>query len=88
MENIAPLYAPPVINKAGKLGSYVECGKRCDVEPECVTWTYVEGVCYLKTDNTFKQRNKYRSCGIKNCTGSGKCSLYHSAQMPLLRSAK
>ena len=74
--------------KADKLESYVECGKRCNVESECVTWTYVEGVCYLKTDNTFKQRNKYRSCGIKNCTGSGKHSFHDSAHMPLSRSAK
>ena len=60
--------------KADKLESYVECGKRCNVESECVTWTYVESICYLKTDNTFRQRNKYRSCGIKNCTGSSKYS--------------
>lgn len=70
MDNIHDLYAP-VINNA-KLESYAECGQRCDVEPECVTWTYVEGICYLKTEDTFKQPNKYCSCGIKNCTATGK----------------
>ena len=46
---------------------YIECNHLCDERDECVVWTYVEGECYAKTQNTFKVRSEDVIVGYKDC---------------------
>ena len=52
-----------------------ECAKMCNDEPECDQWTQIYGVCYMKTEDSFKHfrqdsGRKWIS-GIRNCHLNG-----------------
>ena len=49
---------------------YTECNQLCNERDECAIWTYVEGECYAKTQNTFKVRSADVIGGYKDCKSS------------------
>ena len=49
---------------------YNECNQLCNERKECFIWTYVEGECYAKTQNTFKVRSADVIGGYKDCKSS------------------
>ena len=51
--------------------NHTECNQLCNERDECAIWTYVEGECYAKTQNTFKVRSADVIGGYKDCK-SGK----------------
>ena len=50
------------------------CSKECQVTENCESWTYKDGVCYMKNERTFMIRNQWSNgivSGKKNCKGLG-----------------
>ena len=52
-----------------------ECAQACNDEIDCDQWTQVYGVCYLKTEDSFKhyrvQPKKQWISGLRNCHLNG-----------------
>ena len=52
-----------------------ECASMCNDELECDQWTQVYGVCFLKTEDSFKHYRKHQEMkwisGIRNCPLNG-----------------
>ena len=42
---------------------------------KCTVWTYVDGACYLKNENTILIQNNDRTTGEANCLGKGDYNL-------------
>ena len=51
------------------VNNYSECYEHCNERPDCRIWTYVEGSCYMKSENTFKAdvNSSVVVGGIKDC---------------------
>ena len=50
------------------VGNYSECNRYCNDRQECHIWTYIEGSCYVKNENTFRTlASKKHVGGIKDC---------------------
>ena len=49
------------------VSNYSACNKLCSEKDDCIDWTYIEGACYVKTENTFWVRNKNVVGGYKDC---------------------
>ena len=49
------------------VANYKECNKFCNERNDCFIWTYVEGSCYVKSENTFRTRHPNVIGGIKDC---------------------
>ena len=51
------------------------CARLCNNELECDQWTQIYGVCYLKTEDSFKHFRKHPNkkwiSGISNCKSNG-----------------
>ena len=51
------------------------CATLCNNEVECDQWTQIHGVCYLKTEDSFKHYRKHLNkkwiSGIRNCKSNG-----------------
>ena len=49
------------------------CNSHCQTNPKCSLWTYFEGLCYLKNDETFliKTENDGIVSGMKDCNEKG-----------------
>ena len=54
--------------------NYSECYEHCNERPDCRIWTYVEGSCYMKDENTFKAdvNSSVVVGGIKDCQNGKK----------------
>ena len=54
--------------------NYSECYEHCNERPDCRIWTYVEGSCYMKSENTFKAdvNSSVVVGGIKDCQNGKK----------------
>ena len=52
--------------------NHSECIKRCKNRKECAVWTYLEGTCWLKSENTFRALIPNVVGGIKGCEGEGR----------------
>ena len=52
-----------------------KCATSCNNQVECDQWTQIYGVCYLKTEDSFKHYRKYPNkkwiSGIRNCNLNG-----------------
>ena len=46
---------------------YTDCNKLCSENEDCFIWTYIEGACYIKTENTFWVRHEHSTGGYKYC---------------------
>ena len=49
------------------------CTDKCQKNPNCSVWTFMDGVCYMKNEKTFLIRttsNRLFS-GMKDCDGTG-----------------
>ena len=55
------------IDTINNVTDYIECNQLCNERDECFIWTYVEGECYAKTQNTFKVRSADVIGGYKDC---------------------
>ena len=54
------------------ISNHVNCKKKCKQEEECYTWSYTDGKCYLKNENTFKGHHGDNVLsGMKNCNSTG-----------------
>ena len=49
------------------VSSYFDCNKLCSENEDCFIWTYIEGACYVKNENTFWVRNQNVVGGYKDC---------------------
>ena len=49
------------------VSNYAACNELCSERDDCLDWTYIEGACYVKTENTFCVRNKNVVGGYKDC---------------------
>ena len=58
------------IDTINNVTDYIECNQLCNERDECFIWTYVEGECYAKTQNTFKVRSADVIGGYKDCKSS------------------
>ena len=49
------------------------CNFNCQKYPRCSVWTYFDGLCYLKNDETFliKTENHGIVSGMKDCNEKG-----------------
>ena len=56
------------------VNNYSECYEHCNERPDCRIWTYVEGSCYMKSENTFKAdvNSSVVVGGIKDCLNGKK----------------
>ena len=56
------------------VNNYSECYEHCNERPDCRIWTYVEGSCYMKSENTFKAdvNSSVVVGGIKDCQNGKK----------------
>ena len=54
------------------VANYSDCNERCKGEKECSVWTYIEGTCWLKSENTFRAIIPNVVGGIKDCEGKGR----------------
>ena len=56
------------------VNNYSECYEHCNERPDCRIWTYVEGSCYEKSENTFKAdvNSSVVVGGIKDCQNGKK----------------
>lgn len=52
--------------------NHLECQKKCKEATECYIWTYIEGSCFLKNEDTFKGHGDNVMSGMKNCNHSGR----------------
>ena len=55
------------IDTINNVTDYIECNQLCNERDGCFIWTYVEGECYAKTQNTFKVRSADVIGGYKDC---------------------
>ena len=55
------------IDAIDDVSNYTECNKLCHERKDCFIWTYVEGSCYVKSENTFRTRHPNVIGGIKDC---------------------
>ena len=53
------------------VANHLDCKKKCVEEKECYIWTYKEGTCYLKNENTFEGRGDNVISGMKYCNSTG-----------------
>ena len=49
------------------VSNYFDCNKLCSENKDCFIWTYIEGACYVKNENTFWVRNQNVVGGYKDC---------------------
>ena len=54
------------------VANYSECIKKCNDNKECFIWTYTEGSCWLKNENTFRALSNNVVGGFKECPKGGK----------------
>ena len=47
------------------------CNEECRKNTNCSVWTYLDGRCYLKNENTFSIKTDGLVSGITNCTNDG-----------------
>ena len=59
------------IRRLENVENYEECNKKCKEENECYIWTFIEGTCYMKSDNTFNGVGDNVRSGVKDCSSSG-----------------
>ena len=56
--------------------NHLACRKKCEEEKECHMWTYVDRMCYMKSENTFNQTVKGNGheivSGTKYCNSEGR----------------
>ena len=55
------------IDTIDNVSNYSECNKRCNLKKDCFVWTYLEGSCYVKNENTFRTNRSNVIGGIKDC---------------------
>ena len=54
-----------------KLESNQQCKERCKEDRNCLRWTHIGGMCYLKKENTFTVENSLVTAGKKGCHREG-----------------
>ena len=52
------------------VSNYIECNRLCNERNDCFVWTYIEGSCYVKDENTFRTNSSNAIGGIKDCNSS------------------
>ena len=55
------------IDSIENVSNHLECKKLCNEKTDCFIWTYVEGSCYVKNENTFRTNSSNVIGGIKDC---------------------
>ena len=60
------------IGRFTNIKDHLECKRRCFEDDDCFIWTHIQGICYLKNENTFKGHDDWVSSGLRNCITSGR----------------
>ena len=55
------------IDTLENVSNYSECNKHCNERNGCFLWTYIEGSCYVKNENTFRTNSSNVIGGLKDC---------------------
>ena len=55
------------IDRIGDVSNQTECNRHCNERTDCFLWTYIEGRCYVKNENTFRMKRSNVVGGIKEC---------------------
>ena len=64
------------------IGNHLDCKRKCIDDKECYTWTYKDGKCYLKNENTFKGHHGDNVLsGMKDCNSTGIKIIYYKRKL-------
>ena len=63
------------------VSNHSECSEHCIRRHDCSIWTYLGGICYIKSENTFRTINPNAVAGIKNCQSNKTEGMYKDTFM-------